>query len=68
MTMGRKTSRKSNTRKNTRKRSLRHNKRSRRGGSWWNPTTWLSVCRTCHDWIETHPTEAIELGLSIKRK
>ena len=32
-----------------------------------DPTTWLSVCRTCHDWIETHPTEAIELGLSIKR-
>ena len=30
-------------------------------------TTWLSVCRVCHDWIETHPEEAIELNLSITR-
>ena len=29
--------------------------------------TWLSVCRSCHTWIEEHPTEAIELNLSIKR-
>ena len=43
-----------------------HHKKGR--GKYHNdPTTWLSVCRTCHDWIETHPTEAIELGLSIKR-
>ena len=30
-------------------------------------TTWLSVCRSCHTWIEEHPIEAIELELSIKR-
>tara|TARA_R100001015_G_C4627696_1_gene187375 strand:- start:741 stop:1142 length:402 start_codon:yes stop_codon:yes gene_type:complete len=29
--------------------------------------TWLSVCRSCHTWIEEHPKEAIELGYSIKR-
>jgi hypothetical protein len=23
---------------------------------------WLSVCRACHMWIETHPIEATELG------
>jgi len=25
-------------------------------------TEWLSVCRSCHIWIETHPIEATELG------
>lgn len=29
--------------------------------------TWLSVCRTCHTWIELNPNEAIELGFSEKR-
>lgn len=24
--------------------------------------TWMSVCRKCHHWIETHPIEATELG------
>ena len=43
-----------------------HHKKGR--GKYHNdPTTWLSVCRTCHDWIETHPTESIQLGYSIKR-
>ena len=43
-----------------------HHKKGR--GLYHNdPTTWLSSCRTCHDWIEKHPLEAIELGLSIKR-
>jgi hypothetical protein len=23
---------------------------------------WMGVCRACHDWIETHPTEATSLG------
>ena len=37
-------------------------------GKYYNDlSTWLSVCRTCHNWIETHPIEAIELGLSIKK-
>ena len=26
-------------------------------------STWLSVCRNCHNWIHEHPTEARELGL-----
>lgn len=30
-------------------------------------STWLAVCRSCHDWIETHPTEAKELGYSETR-
>lgn len=40
-----------------------HHKKGR--GKYHNdPTTWLSVCRNCHIWIEEHPKEAIELGLS----
>ena len=30
-------------------------------------STWLSVCRACHMYIEEHPKEAIELGYSEKR-
>ena len=30
-------------------------------------STWLSVCRACHNYIEEHPEEAIELGFSEKR-
>lgn len=30
-------------------------------------STWLSVCRHCHTYIEEHPAEAQELGFSEKR-
>lgn len=34
-------------------------------GKYLNDTsTWLSVCRNCHNWIEEHPEEARELGFS----
>jgi hypothetical protein len=29
--------------------------------------TWLSVCRSCHSYIELHPLEAKELGFSKSR-
>ena len=29
--------------------------------------TWLSVCRSCHTYIELHPVEAKELGFSKSR-
>ena len=29
--------------------------------------TWLPVCRSCHQWIEENPQEAIELGYSVSR-
>lgn len=32
-----------------------------------NVDTWLSVCRSCHTWIEENPIEAEELGFSNKR-
>lgn len=28
---------------------------------------WLPVCRSCHDWIENHPNDAHDLGLSLYR-
>jgi len=30
-------------------------------------TTFLAVCRSCHQWIETHPKESKDLGFSIER-
>ncbi len=30
-------------------------------------TTWLSVCRNCHNWIEVNPEDAKDLGFSISR-
>lgn len=30
-------------------------------------TTWLSVCRSCHNWIEMNSDAAKEMGLSINR-
>ena len=43
-----------------------HHKKGR--GKYHNDiTTWLSVCRTCHNWIELNPIEAEELGFSLKR-
>jgi hypothetical protein len=43
-----------------------HHKKGR--GKYHNDiTTWLSVCRSCHTWIELNEPEAIELGFSIKR-
>lgn len=38
-----------------------------RGVNMLNTDTWLSVCRNCHTYIETHPSEAKEKGLSISR-
>lgn len=43
-----------------------HHKKGR-GEEYLNQDTWLSTCRTCHDWIEKHPIEAKELGFSINR-
>ena len=32
-----------------------------------NINTWLSVCRSCHTWIENNPIESKELGFTLKR-
>jgi hypothetical protein len=38
-----------------------------RGKYHLDTSTWLSVCRNCHNWIEVHPEEAKELGFSHSR-
>lgn len=43
-----------------------HHKKGR-GKYYLLPNTWISACRTCHHWIETHPTESKEMGLSEDR-
>lgn len=45
-----------------------HHKAGRRGDAYLDETTWLAVCRTCHDWIHAHPAEARKLGLIVERK
>lgn len=43
-----------------------HHKKGR-GKYYLITTTWMSACRSCHEWIETHPAEAKELGFSETR-
>jgi len=38
-----------------------------RGKYHLDTSTWLSVCRSCHDWIEKNPEEAKELNYSQSR-
>ena len=38
-----------------------------RGKYHLDTSTWLAVCRRCHNWIEEHPADAKELGYSLKR-
>jgi len=44
-----------------------HHKKGRIGEFLLEVKYWLAVCRHCHDWIETHPEEAKEKGLSKNR-
>lgn len=38
-----------------------------RGVNYLDSTTYMAVCRTCHQWIETHPVEAKQKGFSVER-
>jgi len=38
-----------------------------RGEYLLDTATWMSSCRLCHSWIESHSAEAKELGLSQSR-
>ena len=44
-----------------------HHKAGRVGENYLKVGTWLSVCRSCHRWIEENPEEAKELNLSQSR-
>lgn len=38
-----------------------------RGAYLLDSTTYLAVCRSCHQWIELHPIEAKEMNFSVER-
>ena len=37
-----------------------HHTHGRLGANYLDEMTWLAVCRTCHEWIHSHPREARE--------
>jgi len=42
-----------------------HHRALRSAGGLLDQTTWLAVCRGCHDWIHANARKARELGLLI---
>lgn len=38
-----------------------------RGKYYMDTSTWLAVCRNCHNWIENNPQDAYDEGFSLKR-
>jgi hypothetical protein len=44
-----------------------HHKAGKIGARLNDQSKWLAVCQNCHDWIERHPKEAKDLGLSLNR-
>lgn len=44
-----------------------HHMAGRVGDNLLDTDTWLAVCRPCHLWIEAHPEQSKELGLSESR-
>ena len=38
-----------------------------RGPYLLDTSTWLPVCRSCHNWIENNPEDSYDLGFSLKR-
>jgi len=45
-----------------------HHKKGRTGALFLDDTEFLAVCRTCHQYIETHPKEAKLLDFSKSRE
>ena len=35
-----------------------HHTAGRSGSNYQDQTTWLALCRQCHDWIHQHPSQA----------
>jgi hypothetical protein len=44
-----------------------HHKSGRVGENYLKISTWLAVCRSCHQWIEEHPEGSKKLGFSESR-
>lgn len=46
------------------KQDLTVHHRKGRGKYYLDASTWIPLCLSCHEWVETHPKEAREMGLS----
>lgn len=44
-----------------------HHKAGRTGSLYLDETHWVALCRACHSYVEAHPKEAREMGLSELR-
>lgn len=44
-----------------------HHKAGRTGSLYLDETYWVALCRACHSYVEAHPKEAREMGLSELR-
>ena len=44
-----------------------HHMEGRTGDNYLDDSKWKAGCRQCHNWVEDHPKEAKELGLSLRR-
>ena len=42
-----------------------HHRAGRLAGNYLDESTWLPVCRPCHDYIHSHPKQARQLGLLV---
>lgn len=40
-----------------------HHVKGRLQGNYLDETTWLAACRSCHDWVHSHPSKAREIGM-----
>ena len=40
-----------------------HHSAGRTGRNYLDKSTWIPVCRSCHNWIHRNPEKARELGL-----
>lgn len=45
-----------------------HHKNGRLGENYLNTDTWIPLCMSCHHWVEVHPKEAREIGLSETKR
>lgn len=41
-----------------------HHKNGRIGENLLDTKSWIPLCLACHEWVETHPKDAREMGLS----
>jgi hypothetical protein len=43
-----------------------HHSKGRTGKNYLDESTWIAVCRPCHQWIEENRREAERMGLIVR--